>query len=340
MNTRRQENIELLRVISMAMVITSHCLGHGGILSSYSFGEAGYFLFNLLLSFCSVAVNCFVLITGYFMIYVEMKISRILKMVFQVEFYSIICLVITKYIFDEPVGLKDIVRVIFPLTNNQYWFATSYLILMVLMPLLNVLVNGLSQKQHLYAIRILGVLFSVIPNFFFWCRNVLGYGFDFTWFVVLYITAAYIRKYRVNLSGKKCFAFYCMACVAGAISTAGGDLVLHEMFQIAGEGIGKRVFLNYNSVILFPAAIFLFVAFTKFEIKNKLLMRISKCGLYVFGAYLLSDHDLIRKPLWERVNVPTQSGGGNGNGGILGESSFVYYYSGLHCRIYTFEDEW
>lgn len=58
--------IDLLRVISMIGVMVLHVLRHGGVLANAKILTLNYNLAQLLnILFCS-AVNCFVLITGYF----------------------------------------------------------------------------------------------------------------------------------------------------------------------------------------------------------------------------------------------------------------------------------
>lgn len=60
----------------------------------------------------------------------------------------------------------------------------------------------------------------------------------------------------------------------------------------------------YNSISLFPAAVCLFMTFCQLSVKpNKALNVVAKMGALSFGAYLWTEHDLIRKPLWEAVNV-------------------------------------
>lgn len=303
MSGERETNIELLRVISMAMVITLHCLGHGGVLDLYSFGEAGYILFYLFRGFCFAAVNCFILITGYFMISAEIKISRVIKLIIQVEFYSILCLLLTKYLFQESVEAQDIFKALFPLTNKQYWFATHYVILLVLIPLINKFIRGIGKKEHLYVIKILIAMFSVLPSFLFWSRGIVGYGYDFTWFIVLYVIAAYIRKYEIRITGRSCMAIWATVCIVTTGGTIGIEFLLYQVFGITNEGLGQGVFFfGYNSVAFLGAAFFLFLGFAKMNLKSNMLTNISRCGRYVFGAYLLSDHDIIRRVLWEKVN--------------------------------------
>lgn len=191
----REANIELLRIVAMLMVTMMHILGHGGILKQYDFVTTGYMFFWLIETFCYVAVNEFVLITGYFMVISPVKPSRIIRMAIQVETYSLFCLVVAKYFFHCKIGLTDILSAIFPLSWGSYWFASVYVVLILLVPLLNLLVRAMNRQIHLFALVQLTLLYSVIPSFAFWSTDVLSGGSDILWFVVLYLTAAYIRLY-------------------------------------------------------------------------------------------------------------------------------------------------
>lgn len=298
---QRNASFELLRILAITMVIVLHALGHGGILDAYEFGRFGYILGWSFKSLCLVAVNCFVLITGYFMVNSQMKLSRLLKLIAQVWFYSVICLVITKVVFKQPVGLKALICALFPLTGNQYWFATAYAVLLAVSPLLNKLIRSMNKKEHLTAIVLLTVVFSIVPTIFFWGRSSISSGYDFVWFTVLYLTAAYIRLYGFPLSGKQCVVGYFAIAVVAMLSNIAMAIVTKMVF-----GAPKRVNLlfEYNSVLFFVSSVFLFVAFAKTNVQNAAAKAIAGLGKYVFGAYLISDHVLIRAPLWKMIGIP------------------------------------
>ena len=297
---QRNASFELLRILAITMVIVLHALGHGGILNAYEFGHFGYILGWSLKSFCLVAVNCFVLITGYFMVNSQMKLSRLLKLIIQVWFYSVICLVVTKVVFKQPVGLKALICVLFPLTGNQYWCATAYAVLLAVTPLLNKFIKSMTRKEHFTAILLLVTVFSVVPTILFWGRSSLGSGYDFVWFVVLYFIASYIRLYGLPLTGKKCILGFLIAALLALASNLVMGIVTKAVF-----GMPKRVNLlfDYNSVLFLPASVFLFVAFSKWKVNGKLANTVAKLGKYVFGAYLISDHALIRTPLWKTIDL-------------------------------------
>ena len=78
----RMANLELLRCIAMMMVIVLHFLGKGGLLAELtnpSLGATGTVAW-LLESFAIVAVNVYMLISGYFLCTSSFKLSRLLQL--------------------------------------------------------------------------------------------------------------------------------------------------------------------------------------------------------------------------------------------------------------------
>lgn len=73
----RESKFELLRIVCMIFVITEHLVPH--ITDMQNVYGVGYYVGNIANSFCVVAVNCFVLLSGYFGI--KMKLKKILQLV-------------------------------------------------------------------------------------------------------------------------------------------------------------------------------------------------------------------------------------------------------------------
>lgn len=92
--TSRDSNLELLRIVCMYMIILHHLIAHGVRCVGYSaypmesFDFQRQFPFVILNAFCVVAVNCYVLISGYFGIKPTFK--KLLRLFFICAFYSII----------------------------------------------------------------------------------------------------------------------------------------------------------------------------------------------------------------------------------------------------------
>lgn len=69
----RNPNIELLRIVSMLMIVILHFLMHGQILKWSAFGSKEYAIYWMIEAFVFVSVNAFVLISGYFLCLSEFK---------------------------------------------------------------------------------------------------------------------------------------------------------------------------------------------------------------------------------------------------------------------------
>ena len=66
-NKIRNSNIELLRIILMIFVITLHYNGMCGHALEYCLGGVNFYFTRLTESICICAVNCFMIISGYFL---------------------------------------------------------------------------------------------------------------------------------------------------------------------------------------------------------------------------------------------------------------------------------
>ena len=133
--SKRLANIELLRILAMMMVVMLHYLGKGELLPpmSLSMDMTGYVAW-ILESLSVVAVNVYVLISGYFLVESDFKPGKILKIVLQVLFYTVL-LTILAFSFGlvgkEELGFYNLIVQLFPFQLEQYWFMTSYLVLYI-----------------------------------------------------------------------------------------------------------------------------------------------------------------------------------------------------------------
>ena len=74
---------------------------------------------------------------------------------------------------------------------------------------------------------------------------------------------------------------------------------------VLGVQRGTGIFYAYNTIIIFPASVCLFMAFKNMKIKNRIISNAAiSIGTRCFGAYLATDNPLIRSSLWEFINLP------------------------------------
>ena len=311
--SKRLANIELLRIIAMLMVVMLHYLGKGNLLPHITKHiDVTAFVAWIMESLSIVAVNVYVLISGYFLVESEFKPRKIVKLVLQVLFYTVL---ITAFslafgiIGKEDLGFYNLIVQLFPFQLEQYWFMTAYLVLYILSPILAMGVKAMSQKQ-LQFITIVFVFFMCVEKSILPVQIVFDKkGYDALWFICLFLVAAYIRLYGIKFLEKKVWAalFY----LGGSIMSFVEALIISTVYEKTGELMhlfGSTY--HYNHIFVFLASVGLFMFFLQVKIKDGWFATlVCKIAPYTLGVYLLHEQVYIRYmwPKWlgcENISGP------------------------------------
>ena len=295
----KETNFEFLRVIAMLMVVVLHYLSHADALLQLGMPKSGVQVFATVIeSLCIVAVNVWVLISGYFLSQSGFKLSRILQLICEVIFYtvllSVVMMITGVYVVGSTDSVYKTVQYFFPIQSEHYWFATSYVLMYIFAPVLNAGVRNLSRLQ--LKATILGLLLwfcfikSVIPVMFATDK----YGYDFGWFICVYLIAAYIRKYNVTLfySARKSAAVYLISCLIIFVML----LVLHEInLKRGGLIYYSTVPTHYNFIFTLTGALGLFSFFRFYKMRENTFAKVIRyIAPLTFGVYLVHEHIEIR----------------------------------------------
>lgn len=305
----RQSNLELLRIVSMIMIIVLHLLGHGGVLSSAKLFSPNYYIVWILEGISFIAVNCYVLISGYFLINSEFKVKKLIFLLLEVLFYSvgIYFVLLASGVISFSFG--SALKAFLPTLSNQYWFITVYVVLYILSPFLNIAIKSMTRKQHLMAVITSLFLFSLIPNVIFFASDFnFGMGMGIVWFVVLYFIAAYIRRYyQPSYNVKKPLLLYLSVALLVPISKffiAFLSRTFVTKFVGAEELIGgSGLFYSYNSILVATASILFFILFLNIKIEGKIANIINALASLTLGVYLIHDNTNLRDYLWNFINA-------------------------------------
>ncbi len=301
---KRQSNFEILRVLAMAMIVAMHFMLKGGIAVPMS--EDGSIVNHLawiIEAFCIVAANCYVLIGGYFMIEMQWKLKKLISLVAQVLFYSLLVPLVCLLFGIGDVAQWSVYEWIFavlPLQMDHYWFATSYVLLLMLVPVLAPGVKQLSKKQLQITIGVLLFYYCVIKSLSPILLSTDNYGYDLGWFICLFLIAAYIRLYGIPfLEGMKknvgvylisCAAIFVISALAGFICRKTGALKYYMDMPYC-----------YNYFLTLTGSVALFYVFKQMKVKEGTLTTwICRIAPYTFGVYLLHENLAIRNlwPVW------------------------------------------
>lgn len=294
---KRDANFELLRIISMVMVLVLH------FLSNCNFLDTNEKLPWIIEGICFVAVNCFVMLSGYFMYKSEFKISKIFSLIFQILFYSVVTYFFVVIFLKQPFDLKNFLCSVFPIISGKYWFISNYIVLLLLSPFLNKLIALMNKKEHRNLCVILIFIFSFLSTFFYYSQA-LKYekSYDIVWFIVLYFVSSYISKYGINLSISKRISGY----IVSTFLIFGSKFFIEYTKNISIFNLFYDLFFEkksdisyqYSSIFVFLSSVFLILIFEKIKIKKlKIKKLINFTGSLVLTCYLIP-----KKYIWNFVN--------------------------------------
>lgn len=194
MHTERNSNIELLRVVAMMAIIAGHLINQGGIIDNLSTQVVSIYLG----SGSRVAVNIFLFIGVYFMVDSKFKATRVLNLWGELFIYTF-CFTILAFFIDRSVSVKDVIKGIFPFSTRALWFASAYLILIVLHPFLQ-RIFLISKKQLYFLVAALTYFLCVMPTF---AAKQNDFIVNIAWFVYVYILVGMVKKYTDCFSSRR-----------------------------------------------------------------------------------------------------------------------------------------
>ena len=120
--TNRNYGIDLLRIVSMYMIVLLHVLGQGGILAKAHVLSTHWLVAWFIEIFSYVAVNCYGLISGFVGIDKEFKLSKVFRLWTEVAFYTIGIMLIFFMIYPNMINRQVINGAIMPITSQLYWY--------------------------------------------------------------------------------------------------------------------------------------------------------------------------------------------------------------------------
>ena len=289
LKTPRNSSVELLRILSMGMIVLSHICCHSGFDYTYSLLSLNrlFVQFGLL---GDLGVAVFLLISGYFRSGFRTRaLSRLLT---QVWFYSVSLFLVCRFALGYAYTGEMLLQVFLPTVYNEYWFFTAYVVFFLLSPFVNAMLDNLSRQQLKRMLVLMAVLWSVIPGL---TKQHL-YGAELPQFLMYYCIGAYFRMYPDNRFRKKSLRW---AAAIGAFGLLFGlTAVLGYMERITPEAFGvSSPLYSRNSPLILTAAVGMFsLAVYAKPFTNRFINTVGGC---TFGVYLIHDNPVVRELLWK-----------------------------------------
>lgn len=293
---KRNPNIELLRAISMLMIVAYHYSIYGFYAEDIIFVPNKVFVD--IYGMCGkVGTDIFILISGYYMVSSSFSLKKLLKFMGQIWFYTLITLIVFGVLGHcREEGLYAVKISLFPLLTSHYWFASYYVLLMLFSPFINILLNSLEAKQHLQLLLLLFLLCTVMPELF----GITFLGGSLPLFVALYVAGAYCRLH--NQSSAR-ISRICISIALAVLLICIAKICISDlMWQRNGNSsalLNSVAFMGSYSPWAFIGAFFLLAGTCKAKARQSTI--ISALGGTSFGVYLLHDNYFVRRVLWQDI---------------------------------------
>ncbi len=132
----------------MLLIVAHHYVVNSGLVSPMEQAPmSGDSLFLYLFGMWGkTGINCFVLITGYFMCKSEITIQKFLKLILQIIFYGIViyfAFVLSGY---EPFSIKQFIKRFLPIKSITDGFTSCYVAFFLFIPFLNIFIRNINKK--------------------------------------------------------------------------------------------------------------------------------------------------------------------------------------------------
>ena len=289
---QRDSNLELLRIVAMSMIVIYHIFVHGispVYVGSHSILTVWYvpFIFG---------VNLFILISGYYGIRLSWK--SFLSLMWIIVFYKLFHLIVdTTCLGIHHAWWEWIVKPLSAPASGGGWFVDIYILLMLVSPMLNKLLNGCSKGDLLkysVIVLLLDMGYGFILN-----KHFDPYGYSLIHFVCLYIIGYGLKSYQ-NVSVKDSWKVYILVVSC---------LLLANLLFPDNHWIVK--FSNsYASPFIVLGAIFLFLIFVRTNIAHHPFINFVAASM--FPVYLIHEGGNVSKwyyatveEWWATLSIPT-----------------------------------
>lgn len=235
-------------------------------------------------SLALVCVNVYVIISGYFGI--KLRTRSVLNFLFMVIFWRILVTAGLIVFSLQSIGVKKALLLCIP--GYDDWFVGSYMLLLLLSPLLNAFVEKSTPRQ-LWVYASAFTLFQWCLAWIYGIVNQFSGGYSAMSFIGLYIIGAAIRRSlpEVQKAVRRPLVIYF------AISFLAAGVLFISMLTL-GEYANERIkgmFGAYNGMNVLLASVALFMAFGRMSFTSPTVNRIAASS---FAVYLLHMHPQVR----------------------------------------------
>ena len=181
----------------------------------------------------------------------------------------------------------------FPFFTVQTNFMSCYLLFYLFIPFINKLINAMSEKEYLILLGLLLFIYTILPSFAF-----AAVSFNYvTWFIILYLIAAYIRIYEKSwFRNTKLWGG--LTLVSLILSWLSVITLTYLGIRFEHQGYSYFFVSDSNKILALATAICGFMFFKNIKIPQSRFINVVASS--TLGVLLIhANSDTMRQWLWE-----------------------------------------
>lgn len=293
---QRSSNLELYRIICMLMIVAHHYVVNSGLtgaedplMTDFTSGKSIFL--SLFGAWGKTGINCFMMITGYFMCTSKITIKKFVKLMAQVYLYRWLLFVVFLEAGYESVTPTRLISLVMPFWSITDGFTPCFIAFWLTIPFLSILVQNMNKRQHQLLLLLLLSIYTMlgsVPTFSLTFNYV-------TWFGIIFFIASYIRLYPQPIfDKKKLWGWMTLLCVILAMAS----ILAQRLLLGERMGLGYFFVTDSNKFFAVAVAVCSFLWFKNMNIKYSKV--INAFGAATFGVLLIhAGSNAMRTWLWK-----------------------------------------
>lgn len=295
----RQSGIELLKIFAIILIILSHTISTIGTPTNIFTNTSKAFfninltsnnpeiIFLIILKYFVCAGNfIFMICTAWFLIDShKTKKSKVLNLIIDVFIISVFFLILLS-LNGVNIEKKLIIKSIFPTIFANNWYITCYILIYMIHPFLNIIIENIEKRKLL----LLDIILFFVYFGICWIQQGILFNTDFIIFLAVYFLTAYIKKYMIKFN--KNIKQNILVTIVSSILI----IVLALLLNTLGNNVeflhDKALKLyNMSNPLVLLLSFSLFNIFKEMKFINKTINYISSLSMLI---YVIHENLLVR----------------------------------------------
>ncbi len=278
----RNSSIELLKIIAIIFVVLSHSIPADAIYSSainINYGlNFQIFVLQNIVNLGQIANCIFLVCSAWFLVDSKKAKGEKVATLFGDVFFEGIVTMIIAYIVGYRFSIKYTIKQLIPVIyDDAIWFVSCYILLYIVHPFLNIIIDKLDNRKLCSLAACLFVMycciFFVLNNAGFYYSNIIG-------FITIYFITAYVKRSGLykKFMNKKSSIILIILCLLFQIA-------INLLSSYITAKTGKMLYYRWNAFI---NPLFILIALGSIGItlnknyNNKIINYFSSLSLLIF----------------------------------------------------------